>query len=431
MDAKNVGGMEWDCYMEVAEGLLDPSRPEARIEFSIARAEFATTSANLASAELHVAIDETLDEARRAPEIFLGSAPAGYPGDESGSAATADRAAFAERAAAADLAVRLNMSENRVRSIAADARILRARLRRVWARFRDGEVVSANIRYAAELARSLPDDPDVFAAFDAAIAEPIAQLTPSRFRVRARALRERIHSVALAERARAAAETRGVWIENDLDGMAWLTMKLPADAAHRAYASIDGAARSLARARDETRTLAQLRGDVAGDLLMGGNSGAATPVSVAVTVPVLTLMGTSDEPGCLEGYGPIDADTARRLAAQAPSFTRLLTHPVSSALLDVDRLTYRPPADLKRALEIVDATCTFPGCGRPARGCDLDHSIDRQYGGQTRVGNLAHLCRHHHRLNHASRWTVEHGPDRRIIWTSPTGYRREADPPPF
>jgi hypothetical protein len=415
--------------MNVADELLDHARPEVRIEFGIARAEFAVLSANHAAADLHAAIDDTLDEARRSPDVFLGPALEGT----AGRAGSTDRVAFAERAAAADLAVRLHMSETSVRSIGADARLLRTRLPRVWARFRDGEVAPANARYTAELARSLPDD--VLAEFDAALEDSITRLTPARFRVRARALRERIHDVALAERARVAAQTRGVWIENDLDGMAWLTMKLPADVAHRAYAHIDGAARSLARADGEGRTLAQLRGDVAGDLLIGTGTGAAAStgasVSVAVTVPVMTLLGCSDEPATLEGYGPIDADTARRLAAHAPSFTRLLTHPVSSALLDVDRITYRPPADLKRALEIVDATCRFPGCGRPAHGCDLDHSIDRQYGGETRSGNLAHLCRHHHRLKHESRWRVEHGPGRHIVWTSPTGHRREPDPPPF
>ncbi|WP_024477096.1 DUF222 domain-containing protein, partial [Arthrobacter sp. CAL618] len=47
---------------------------------------------------------------------------------------------------------------------------------------------------------------------------------------------------------------------------------------------------------------------------------------VFVTVPVMTLLG-GDTPGELEGYGPIDPETARKLAGHAPSFTRILTHP--------------------------------------------------------------------------------------------------------
>lgn len=409
--------------MSVAAAILDDeSLADVRVEFGMARAEFAVRAANLACAELWAAVLTTLREAREHPEVFLG--PRAAPDAD-----------FAERAAAADLAVRLSMSEGAVRGIAVDAGMLR-RLPALWARFCDGDVCPANARYAAELARSLPGDAAQLRAFDEALADAAARLAPARFRVRARAARERVHEVSLSERTRAASIGRGVWIENDLDGMAWLSMKLPADVAHRAHARIDAAARHLAGADGETRTLAQLRADVAGELLAGTHdAGTTVPrpaagVSVAVTVPVLTLLG-GDAPGTLEGYGPIDAETARRLAGQAPSFTRLLTDPVSGALLEVDRRTYRPPADLKRALELVDTLCAFPGCGRGAGGCDLDHTVAWQDGGTTRLGNLAHLCRHHHRLKHESGWKVERGPDRRLTWTSPTGHEREADPPPF
>ncbi len=52
-----------------------------------------------------------------------------------------------------------------------------------------------------------------------------------------------------------------------------------------------------------------------------------------VTVPVFTLMGLSDEPATLEGYGPISPDAARQIAGTAPGFTRLLIHPETGALL--------------------------------------------------------------------------------------------------
>lgn len=344
----------------------------------------------------------------------------------------ADRIEFAERAAVADLAVRLGMSESTVRSQAFDAATLRSRLPRLWALFRAGDVAGANARCAAELVRSLPDDTGIAARFDIELCG-IAGQAPARFRVRARVLRERIHSVALAERVRIARETRGVWIDNDIDGMAFLSMKLPAEDAHQAFARIDAAARGIAGSTTESRTLAQVRADVAADVLLGGG-GTMSAARVAVTVPVMTLLGHSDEPGVLDGYGPIDAETARRLAAHAPSFTRLLTHPVSGALLDIDRTTYRPPSDLKRWLEVSDQTCAFPGCGRLARTSDLDHTVDHQFGGQTRASNLAHLCRHHHRLKHKTRWNVvaaHSDGSRRLAWTSPTGYRRGSDPPPF
>lgn len=405
--------------MKVAEALLDPTLDGVRFEFATTRAEFAVVEANRAAAQLLAALDDALREAREHPDLWVDPLLPMTP---------AERVEFAERAAAADVAVRLSMSEASVRARAFDGHTLRRRLPRLWARFADGEVSPANARCAGELARTLPDD--CVAAFDEAVAGDATRLTPVRFRLRARAVRERLHSVSLTERANAAAETRGVWIENELDGMAVLSMRLPADLAHRGYAAIDGAARSLRGCVDEQRTLDQLRADVAGDLLTGSAAGRSS-VSVAVTVPVLTLLGASDEPATLDGYGPIDAATARRLAAHAPSFTRLLTHPVSGGLLDLDRASYRPPADLKRWLAVTDVLCTFPGCGRLARNSDIDHTVDRQHGGATRAGNLAHLCRHHHRLKHQTRWQVRQGPERTITWTSPTGHERDADPPPF
>jgi hypothetical protein len=71
--------------------------------------------------------------------------------------------------------------------------------------------------------------------------------------------------------------------------------------------------------------------DVAVDLLASGVTdtgfGAGIGATVNVTVPVLTLMGTSDEPGELEGYGPIEAEAARKLAGTPTSFLRILTQP--------------------------------------------------------------------------------------------------------
>lgn len=147
----------------------------------------------------------------------------------------------------------------------------------------------------------------------------------------------------------------------------------------------------------------------------------------------MTLLGQSDEPGILHGVGPIDAETARLLAAEAPSFSRILTHPVTGAVLALDRTRYRVPADLRRTVAHRDRTCRFAGCGRRATRCDIDHIIEWQDGGATDAANLMHLCRHHHRLKSVARWQAQ-PPDpgsTTVTWTSPTGNNVETDPPPF
>lgn len=117
--------------MNVAEARLDPTLDEVRFEFATTRAEFALFEANRAAAELHAALDEALGEARAHPDRWIDPVLPLTP---------AERAEFAERAAAADLAVRLSMSEASVRARAFDGHMLRRMLPRLWARFLDGEV---------------------------------------------------------------------------------------------------------------------------------------------------------------------------------------------------------------------------------------------------------------------------------------------------
>lgn len=165
---------------------------------------------------------------------------------------------------------------------------------------------------------------------------------------------------------------------------------------------------------------------------------AATPAStrpaavVVVTVPALTLLGAGTEPAVLDGYGPIDLDTARRLAGEATSWVRVLTHPLTGVPLALDRTTYRVPTALRRWLGVTSPTCVFPGCGRSARDCDLDHLTAWVDGGVTDDDNLAPECRHHHRLRHESRWHPSRDPDTGdLCWTSPLGAQIAEDPPPF
>ena len=157
-----------------------------------------------------------------------------------------ERVEFAVRAAAADLAVRLQLSESTVRGYAFDADTLRTRLPRLWAAFREGDVNRQSTRAPPPTRPLAARRGRACSAGSTRLSPASRDLAPGRFRMRARVLRERIHAVALAERVAAAAQTRGVWIDNDVDGMAYLTMKLPADVAHRAFARIDAAARNLA-----------------------------------------------------------------------------------------------------------------------------------------------------------------------------------------
>jgi hypothetical protein len=256
--------------------------------------------------------------------------------------------------------------------------------------------------------------------------------TNTDVRRRMRLVRERLHPEPLADRhARAVAERR-MCLDPASDGMAWLSMLLEADRATAIQARFEAIAAS--EPANDARTTAQRAVDVAADLLLCGllpddartrdavAGGGAVPARVNVTVPALTLLGLDDEPGELEGYGPIDADTARRLAAHAPSLRRILVHPETGATLSYGRAHYRAPADLDGFVRVRDGVCRFPGCARRAERADLDHTTAWASGGQTSAANLAVLCRRHHRLKHESGWRVAHEPGGTMRWTSPAGH---------
>jgi hypothetical protein len=102
----------------------------------------------------------------------------------------------------------------------------------------------------------------------------------------------------------------------------------------------------------------------------------------------------------------------------------LLTDADIGTLSALSERQYRPSAGLRRAIELRDVTCRFPGCRRAAsgRGTDLDHTVPWP-DGPTAAGNLAVLCRRHHRLKHSEGWSVCLDPDGVMTWTTPGGRR--------
>jgi hypothetical protein len=142
-----------------------------------------------------------------------------------------------------------------------------------------------------------------------------------------------------------------------------------------------------------------------------------------VTVPVFALMGVTDEPAVLDGYGPIPPSMARRLVADgADSFHRVLVDPRDGAPLEIGRTSYRITKAIRAWLRMRDGKCPFPGCSNNSLDNDADHILAWHKGGATGISNLGQPCPKHHRLRHITGWkptpaTKNEPPG----WTSPTG----------
>ena len=167
----------------------------------------------------------------------------------------------------------------------------------------------------------------------------------------------------------------------------------------------------------------------------GIGKGPAPRADVLVTVPVFSLLGATDEPAVLDGFGPIPASMARKLVADgANSFYRVLVDPRDGAPLEIGRKNYRLTGAIKHWIRLRDTKCTFPGCTNKTPDNETDHLTAWQHGGTTKVSNLAQLCPKHHRLKHHSQWTPDPATRNQPPgWTSPTGrhYNAErSDPEP-
>jgi hypothetical protein len=159
---------------------------------------------------------------------------------------------------------------------------------------------------------------------------------------------------------------------------------------------------------------------------------APPPGSVHLIMP-LSAWESGGEPGEVAGHGPVDAETSRELAGllardPATRWCLTVTGPDGQAVAHAcarrgpaagepvlrwaaglrDRLLvlesgtcrharetagYVPPPRLRHLVMVRQRRCCFPGCRRPARQCDLDHTIAYDHGGRTCECNLAPLCR--------------------------------------
>jgi hypothetical protein len=112
----------------------------------------------------------------------------------------------------------------------------------------------------------------------------------------------------------------------------------------------------------------------------------------------------SGEQRCCVEQGPaLASDVARRLACDGGVLAVL--EDAGGTPLGVGRKTRAIPAALRRALASRDGGCRFPGC-TCTRFVDAHHVRHWADGGQTRLDNLALLCRFHHRLLHEGGFTM-------------------------
>ncbi len=359
---------------------------------------------------------------------------------------------IAHRSLVADLAAAHRVSDRTMGRRLADAERFVTDYPAAVAALEDGRIDLGHVRVIADHGLPIQDD-TARAVYEQVVLDKAADTTPGRLGRYAQRAAATRGEVTFQQRYDQAYKQRRVWVHDIGDGLSELGMTVPTvlaegilDRLTQQAKAITGAAGARTLDPDtgdlvtgEPRSYDQLRTDLACELLLTGqptgcedaphHAGIGIRAEIAVVIPALTLLNTDPgtdtdatdtdtgadtstgtntardtgtgtgtkpgkvrlEPPTLAGKGPIDPATARRLAADAPRLTRLLTHPVTGMALTAD--TYRPSAKLRRFLRLRDGRCRQPGCTRSAGRCDIDHTIPAETGGPTVPNNLAHLCR--------------------------------------
>ena len=252
------------------------------------------------------------------------------------------------------------------------------------------------------------------------------RLTTGQLRAAIRKLCIQVDPEQAADRYHHAVEDRCLITEPTDTGTTNLHLfNLPPDKVAAAADHINHLAKQH-RKPGETRTMDQLRADIAADLLTGNPLSAPTRRGIVdLHVDLKTLTELSNTPGELAGYGPVIADIARQITAQQTSseWRWTLNHPNTGQPLTHGTTNRRPTTNQTRLVQTHNPTCVFPGCLTPSTQTDLDHTTPWAAGGPTTTNNLAPLCRHHHTQRHQHHWTYQPQPNGDHTWTSPTGHQ--------
>lgn len=366
---------------------------------------------------------------------------------------------MAMREVASEIAAACRQSDRTVQREISEAMTLVECFPATVAGWEAGQLSRRHVRAVADVGIALPRETrEEFDRFAAALAR---EVSPGRLKTRLSVAAQKWHPQTLTERHRTARESRCVRVVTGENGMSDLIATLPTVLAEAVLDRLTQQARVIVDAREDpavptspsapapapdARTLDQVRADVFADMLLTGDpmvdptrAGDAPGTlgkiraRVQVVVPALAMLAPGREnltPAELVGHGPLDAETARRLAeATSLPWDRVVTHPITGAVLHAD--TYARTAAIDRFLRARDRHCRYPGCTAPAIRCEIDHSIDHARGGPTTVTNLCCLCQRHHTQKQFTRWEVRQLPGGVLEWTSPTGRVYLDTPEPY
>ncbi|GAB3792875.1 HNH endonuclease signature motif containing protein [Nocardioides ungokensis] len=339
------------------------------------------------------------------------------------------------------------LSESRVRHELNVALFLEQYFPEVWELSRNGQLDCYRAGLIADNARHALDDPvllHVLARRVQAFLErhlsdahglpgipPLVTCTPKQLRNKLTYELNRLRAAHSEELHRKAVADRHVRKVELPDGMAQLGISATVDQVRLADHRLTHAARQRRREGDQ-RTIAQLKSDLAIDLLTGREEGVPAPSYsrpiVNLTVPVQTVMGLADDPGVLAGGTVVPAGLARAIASHPDAtWHRMLTDP-AGRMVELSTTSYRPTDPIWRHVVAEWSSCFEPACDAPATEAEHDHRVPWPRGA-TEPANLWPACKRGHTTKHAPGFAVEQAADGSFRLRTAAGFAHAVAPP--
>ncbi len=354
-----------------------------------------------------------------------------------------------EEFALSELAAALRLSETAMRTYAGQALELRDRLPRLWDRVMAGDLPSWKARRIA--AETLPLSAAAAAYVDRHLAAHVHKISLTRILRCVQAALEQHDPDTARQRAEDAAERRGVWLEDRVDGTTEVRAVTSTPDAHDLDRAVCDLARIIGQLGNtdshDVRRAAALglladpqhvlhlqqvatdHPDNTDSAVSRGRSGRGREIAIHLHLDPHDVLSAGAR---VEGLGPRAraaleswfANATPTLGAASGVRVSLRTVIDLNAEPAVD--AYEIPQRIQEQVGHRDLTCQFPWCGRVG-AYDLDHlepwvhPDDGGPPGQTTPDNLARLCRYHHRVKTHHPWTVQRTPEAELIWSSPHG----------
>jgi hypothetical protein len=272
----------------------------------------------------------------------------------------------------------------------------------------EGEIGFAHMTVMARTAETLGDRFD-----ESVLIEKARENSPGKFHYICTHYRHAADPKQYAEEQAEQVQQRRLKLSKWMDGTVLLSGQLDPEGGAVLLTAIEPLARKSG-AHDD-RDLEQRNADALVELAAGGGSQAQIHVTSSLeTLRALPGASAAD----MELSLPISAKTVERLACDA-TITRIVLGS-DSMVIDVGRAKRTISGPARKALNVRDGGCTWPGCERPASWTSGHHLVHWVHGGTNEPPNLTLLCRRHHWMVHEGEWQIVRGDDGRMLTIPPT-----------